>query len=164
MNEGPKKQISRIIAKMFKSDMVIYCKAHRCVVTLNQQMKFGNKGIVAGKVIIIAGLCLLGYTLYSVISAQLGFDSCPQFGRGDSIVIISWCGDPSQYWPYVFGSLISLVLGFFVFLSALTRFSSPYETTRNRISIEIMLTTFAVVFLGVSILLILSNFHVDYYG
>jgi hypothetical protein len=131
---------------------------------MSQELKIGNKGLIVGKSLIIAGISLFGYIIYSVTSAQLGYNSCPEFGRSVSFEIIGWCGEPSQYWPYVFGALISNVLGFFVSLSALTRFRSPYASTRTRISVEILLTGLAILFLLFSMLVIMNNFHIDYYG
>lgn len=119
-----------------------------------------RKTILAGKVILIAGLILFAYSSYATILEQLGFLSCPQF-RGGS-VIIGWCGQSSLLLTYLIKSMVVIVLGTSLFMWA----SHSKKSTRDRatLAVQIFLALIAISLISLQTLMILNNFHVDFYG
>jgi hypothetical protein len=119
-----------------------------------------NFGTIAGKAIVIAGLTLLGYCTYAIVSGSFGYQICPQFRQS---VIIGWCGDPQMYAGYVVSSVISIVLGSFLYLMS-AKAVGFNSRNRMKVAIEILFVLIAFLLLAGSMLLILNNFHIDYYG
>ncbi len=116
-------------------------------------------GIIAGKAILVAGLVLLGYCAYAIASENLGYQICPQFRQ--SVVVIGWCGNPSMYIGYVVSSTVSIALGSFLYLMSA---KETHPSSRAKVAIEVLFVLVAFFLLAGSVLLILYNFHTDFYG
>jgi hypothetical protein len=125
---------------------------------MSQETRTGTHklGVAAGKIILAAGLVLLGYCTYAIASGSLGYEVCPQFRQS---VIIGWCGDPSMYAGYVVSSIVSVVLGTFLYLMSI-------KTASSRIMkiAKVLFVLVAFFLLAGSVLPISNNFHIDYYG
>lgn len=118
-------------------------------------------GISAGKTIVIAGMVAFAYSSYAMVSEQIGYQGCPQF-RGGSI-IIGWCGQPSLLTAYLLISMTTIVLGTLLFMLA-TSSKSSGRRGGTKIAVQIFLAAFAIILLALNVLMIVNNFHVDYYG